>query len=74
VVALAVPRTGPLSNQSQRRTNKSLGPLALQKRKLENFELRLGDETRAFRPEIPERYEPETEFRAANARNFGRFR
>ena len=40
-----------LSNQSQWRTNKSLGPPPLQKRKLENCELRLGDETRAFRPE-----------------------
>ena len=42
---------GPLSNQSQCRTNESPGPLALQKRKLENFELRLADEPRAFRPE-----------------------
>ena len=42
---------GPLSNQSQCRTNEFLGPLALQKRKLENLELRLADETRAFRPE-----------------------
>ena len=41
---------GPLSNQSQCRTNESPGPLALQKRKLENFELRLRGETRAFRP------------------------
>jgi hypothetical protein len=40
-----------LSNQSQWRTNESLGPPALQKRKVENCELRLADETRAFRPE-----------------------
>ena len=35
------------------------------KRKLETSELRLGDETRAFRPEIPERYEAETEPQAS---------
>jgi hypothetical protein len=49
------------------------GAAGLQKRKLENCELRLGDETRAFRPEIPERDEPETEIRRAIPRNFGTF-
>jgi hypothetical protein len=42
---------GMAANQSQRRTNESLGPLALQKRKLEKSKLRLRGETRAFRPE-----------------------
>ena len=51
VERLGVALLSPLSNQSQRRTNESLAPLALQKRKLENCELRLCGETRAFRPE-----------------------
>ena len=46
---------------------------ALQIRKLEKSKLRLRGETRAFRPEIPENYEPETELKRANARNFGTF-
>ena len=46
---------------------------AAKKRKLENSELRLDDKTRPFRPEILESYEPETELRRANARNFGMF-
>ena len=55
--------------ESQWRTNETL--VALQKRKLDNCQMRPGDETRAFRPEIPEKYEPETDFRRANMRNFG---
>ena len=50
IVMPPVTDRGPLSNQSQCRTNESPGPLALQKRKLENFELRLRGETRAFWP------------------------
>jgi hypothetical protein len=38
---------------------------AIQKRKLEKSELRLGDETRAFRPEIPENFAAETEPQAS---------
>jgi hypothetical protein len=50
---------GPLSNRVSVENKRVSGPLdAAKKRKLENFEPRLGDETRAFRPEIPESYEP----------------
>ena len=46
-------RTGEraFSNRSQSMTNESLADFRMQKRKLENLELRLADETRAFRPE-----------------------
>jgi hypothetical protein len=46
-------RTGEraLPNRSQSMTNESLADFRMQKRKLENLELRLADETRAFRPE-----------------------
>jgi hypothetical protein len=40
-----------LSNWCQSITNWVCGRLRMQKRKLENFELRLADEIRAFRPE-----------------------
>ncbi len=42
---------GVLSNRSQSMTNESLVDFTMQKRKLENFELRPADEPRAFRPE-----------------------
>lgn len=65
--------TVALSNRSQSITNESLVCRRLHKRKLENCELRLDDETRQLRPDIPEIYESETELRRANARNFGTF-
>jgi hypothetical protein len=52
---------------------RSLVDFTMQKRKLEIFELRLGDETRAFRPVNENWYAPETESVRANARNVGTF-
>jgi hypothetical protein len=47
-----VAEPGPLSNQSQRRTNESLGPLALQERKLENLELDWPTKLALFDPKM----------------------
>ena len=58
---------------SQCRTNESLVRGALQKRKLENLELRLRGESRAFRPKMGIRWAPETELSRANSRNVGTF-
>jgi len=45
-------RKRPLSNRSQWRTNESLGPPALQKRKLENCELRRATKLALFGPKM----------------------
>jgi hypothetical protein len=62
--ARGVKRSQPVSVD-----NKRVSGLALQKRKLENLELRLRGETRAFRPANKNQYWPETESVRANARN-----